>query len=732
MFYGKSNPIETIKEHTDKLIINLKRLKKIYGKRISQIIDMSEERFWQLMEIICKYHDVGKVFSGFQNEIRKKIGEELIVTRFNNNVIKHEQISPMFVPVKKYNLTQEEKKLVYQAIYYHHERNIMYVDRELLNEIIEEDIRPNLEMIQKELDIDIEELKTVYLSRVEGQARIVEGNELYKEYCLMKGLLHRLDHCSSAGIDIEDDTNHEISTFVEEFMNSKKFKLNDLQNYSKENANDNLIVIGSTGMGKTESSLLWSQNDKTFFTLPLRISINAIYDRICEQIGYNYVGLLHSTALDYLDEKVNEEERNLEKEIEIMEYSKNLYQKITTCTIDQIFPFVFKYRGYEKMYATLSYSKIIIDEIQAYSPEIVAIILKGLQMIDNLGGKFMIMTATLPRIYKEKLEEMKIKFQYKEFIKETERHKIKLIDKKINEDIDEICEKSQHKKVLIIVNTINKAVEIYKQLKEKGADNINLLHSRYLLEDRNAKERSIKEFSNIENENGIWITTQIVEASLDIDFDLLYTEMSTLDSLFQRLGRCYRSREYIGKECNVKIYTQETSGVGYVYDEEIYMKSIELLKEYDNSILQEKTKIELVDKLYSKEMLEDTKFYRDFKSAFRVLDNIVDYDVSKKDAQSLLRNIDNIDVIPRCIYDINLSLFEKYENENSAQEKFILRRKINKLFISINKSNLWKLNGDINKCPYVNNKYIIDTRYDYEIGLLLEKDEDYEIDSRML
>lgn len=732
LYYAKSEPIETIKEHTNKLLINLKKLKEIYGKQIKETVSIDEERFWKLMEIICKYHDTGKVFSGFQNELRKKIGKELIVTRFNNNIIKHEQISPMFVPAKKYNLTPEEKKLIYQAIYYHHERNIMYIDRELLNEIIEEDIKPNLENIQKELDIEIQELKTIYLSRVEGQARIVEGDDLYKEYCIMKGLLHRLDHCSSGGIDIEDDTNEEISTFVENFMKTKGFKLNDLQNYSKENKDKNLIVISSTGMGKTESSLLWSKNEKTFFTLPLRISINAIYDRIYEKMKYKHVGLLHSTALDYLEEKASLEERDIEKEIEIMEHSKNLYQKITTCTIDQIFTFVFKYRGYEKMYATLSYSKVIIDEIQAYSPEIVAIILKGLQMINNLGGKFMIMTATLPRIYREKLEEMQIRFQYREFIKETKRHKIKLIDKKINEDIEEIYEKSKNKKVLIIVNTINKSIELYNQLKEKGAKNINLLHSRFLLDDRNDKERSIKEFSNRGSGHGIWITTQIVEASLDIDFDVLYTEMSTLDSIFQRLGRCYRNREYDGKECNVKIYTEETSGVGYVYDKEIYMRSIELLKEYDNTVLQEKTKIELVDRLYSKEMLEDTKFYKDFQNAFRVLDNIVDYDVSKKDAQSLLRNIDNMEVIPRCIYDINLSLFEKYEIEKNVQEKFTLRRELNKLFIPINKSNLWKLNGYITKCPYIKNKYIIDTKYDNEIGLLLEKDENYEIDSRML
>ena len=608
-YYAKSNPIETIKEHTDKLLENLEILKRTYGSKIVQAIDMPEERFWQLMEIICKYHDAGKVYSGFQNAIRKAIGEPLLPTKFNNEQIKHEQISPIFVPYKEYELTKTERKLVYQAIYYHHERaNTIHVDAELLEEIIEQDIQPNIEKIEKELQIKVPELKTTYLGMVEGQARITEFDEIYKEYCIMKGLLHRLDHSSSAWIQVEDETNDKISESVEKFMKQQKFKANDLQQFAKANQNKNIIVIGSTGMGKTEGALLWSNSEKTFFTLPLRISINAIYDRIKETIGYEHVGLLHSTAIDYLDEK------NEENEFEKIKQARNLYEKITTCTIDQIFPFVFKYRGYEKIYATLSYSKIVIDEIQAYSPEIVAVILKGLQMINNLNGKFMIMTATLPRIYKEKLEEMGIKFEYNEFIKDTIRHKIQLKESEINQDIEEIKENSKSKKILIIVNTINKAIEMYKKLKEEGIENVNLLHSRFIQEDRGEKERSIKEFSKDRNESGIWITTQIVEASLDIDFDMLYTEMSTLDSLFQRLGRCYRSREYTENTPNVKIYIKNTSGVGYIYDKEIYEKSIELLEPYNCQILKEATKINLVDKLYSKEMLQETEFYKKFKT----------------------------------------------------------------------------------------------------------------------
>ena len=726
-YYAKSNPTETIKEHTNKLLENLEILKRTYGAKIVQVIDMSEDKFWQLMEIICKYHDVGKVYSGFQNVIRKAIGEPLLATKFNNEQIKHEQISPMFVPYKEYKLTKKERKLVYQAIYYHHEReNIIHIDEQLLNEIIKEDIEPNIEKIENELQIKIPELKTTYLGMVEGQARITEFDDMYKDYCIMKGLLHRLDHCSSAWISVEDETKDEISKFVEEFMKKKNFEPNDLQQFSKANQNKNVIVIGSTGMGKTEGALLWSNHDKTFFTLPLRISINAIYDRIKETIGYEHVGLLHSTAIDYLDDK------NEENEFEKIEQARNLYEKITTCTIDQIFPFVFKYRGYEKIYATLSYSKVVIDEIQAYSPEIVAVILKGLQMINNLNGKFMVMTATLPRIYKEKLEEMGIKFEYDEFIKDTIRHKIQLVDSGIEEDLEEIKENSKNKKVLIIVNTINKAIEIYQKLKDEDVQNVNLLHSRFIQSDRSEKERNIKEFSKNRDEAGIWITTQIVEASLDIDFDMLYTEMSSLDSLFQRLGRCYRSREYCENIPNVKIYIKDTSGVGYIYDEEIYEKSIELLRPYNGAILQEKVKIDLVDKLYSKEMLQGTEFYKKFKDAFKILDNIIDYDTSKKDAQHILRNIDNIDVIPKIIYDENLDLFAEYENEKEKKKIYELKSKIDKLFISINSKNKWKLSNFITECPYIKGKYIIDTKYDKEIGLLLEADEGYSIDSREL
>ena len=384
------------------------------------------------------------------------------------------------------------------------------------------------------------------------------------------------------------------------------------------------------------------------------------------------------------------------------------------------------------MYATLSYSKVIIDEIQAYSPEIVAIILKGLEMIYKIGGKFMVMTATLPQIYKKELEKLGIEFKFNEFIKQTQRHKIKLEDKDITEDIKIIKEKAKNNKVLIIANTVNKAIELYLKLIEEKANNVQLLHSRFTYNDRSKKEEKIKKFSHQKGEYGIWITTQIVEASIDIDFDYLYTEMSTLDSLFQRLGRCYRSRQYDRQDENVHIYTKNMSGIKYIYDEEINEKSIQLLKKYDGMILEEKDKVKLVDTLYSEEMLKDSKFLKNFRSGMNVLNNLLDYQTGKREAQKLLRNIENINVIPKNIYEENIILFENYVKEKNYKERHNIKRKIDRLTIAISQSQQRKLLDRLTKNPYIDEIWIADLKYDDNVGLLLKKDEEYEEDEKFL
>ena len=122
---------------------------------------------------------------------------------------------------------------------------------------------------------------------------------------------------------------------------------------------------------------------------------------------------------------------------------------------------------------------------------------------------------------------------------------------------EEIAEESKTKKVLVICNTVKKAQETYRVL-EEYTDNVYSLHARYIKKHRKMLEKNIMQFSENRESVGIWVTTQIVEASLDIDFDILYTEMCTADSLLQRMGRCNRKGRYIPLKPNIKIYKTES------------------------------------------------------------------------------------------------------------------------------------------------------------------------------
>ena len=88
-------------------------------------------------------------------------------------------------------------------------------------------------------------------------------------------------------------------------------------------------------------------------------------------------------------------------------------------------------------------------------------------------------------------------------------------------------------KVLVVVNTVDTC---QKMAEELGMLNPICYHSRFIEKDRKAIER------NIENANLV-IATQIVEVSLDIDFDWLYTECAPPDALAQRAGRVNRYRD---------------------------------------------------------------------------------------------------------------------------------------------------------------------------------------------
>ena len=377
---------------------------------------------------------------------------------------------------------------------------------------------------------------------------------------------------------------------------------------------------------------------------------------------YKDVALLHSDSLSsYFDGTDGQfTDRNTR-----YEQAKLFSYPLTVCTVDQLFKFVYKAPGTEIFAATLKYSKLIIDEIQSYSPKIVAALIYGLSELKRMEGKFAIITATFPPVlefFMRKYGLIKDRdYIFRDFSTTmgTDRHRIALFHEEF--DFDRIAEDGYKKKVLVICNTVSKAQKVYEELSQR-TDEVFLLHSRYIRKHRNQLEKMIMDFSDNDEMTGIWVTTQIVEASLDIDFDVLYTEMCTADSLLQRMGRCNRAGKKDITDANVLIYVNYSgcmkNGKG-IYDSDIYDRSVRLLEEYNGMLFSEKDKVQYMNKVYDVDALKNTAYFQTIKrnlAKFKSLQPL-DY-TSKKDIDEDFRGIKSITVIPDRIYQENQELIE--------------------------------------------------------------------------
>ncbi|WAM31477.1 CRISPR-associated helicase/endonuclease Cas3 [Caldicellulosiruptor naganoensis] len=717
--YAKSRPEETLKEHTERLLHNLEILRQVYGEQIENIVpNKAKNVFWEMLKDVCIYHDCGKAYTPFQNVIRKSVGKEVLKTSFKND-IPHSYLSPAFVSKEVLEKYRDYKKAFIQAIAFHHERNVV-LDATLYEYIlqaIKEDLDEKRELVEKELSIKVENLNKRYYSYIAPSNMLSWWKDKDKEelliYVILKGLLVRLDHCASAHIEIEDMKRQNLKEITTRYLLKSFNNLRELQKYVLDKGDKNLIIVASTGSGKTEAALIWAGDKKVFFTLPMRAALNAMFKRLKDNIEISNIGLLHSTSFHYIVSE--EDDENLA--FSIYQGSRYFSKQLLLTTIDQIFGFPFKYKGYEKILATLAYSKVIVDEIQGYSPSIGAVILKGLEMLNCFGTKFLIMTATLPQIYEDYLLQKGISFEKAVFFSPVVRHRIKIVEKDISSDVENIISHAQKGKVLIITNTISKALELFESLRERTEMKVGVIHSQFIQKHRQIKERMIKRFEE-RYDKGIWISTQIVEASLDIDFDFLFTELSTLDSLFQRMGRCFRKREYRSEEPNVFVYTENVSGIGRVYDREIHLSSFEMIKEFDGNVILEQQKMDLVKRLYSIDNIRDTKYYKEFKETLALLDSIIDGEFNKYEVHSNLRDIFNVKAIPIRYYRKKEKLFEMYTNEKNLIAKAKIYDKISKYIVEVP---YYKVKNYISSCSYMKDIYILNLDYDCNTGIKYDR-----------
>ncbi|MDR1905573.1 MAG: CRISPR-associated helicase Cas3' [Clostridiales bacterium] len=742
---------ESLKEHVDKVLAHFDSFMSMYGNFFS-----AKEK--EVIRFVCLMHDEGKKNCEFQEKIRKKVMKW-------HGEIPHGVLSCAFLNeselIRQFG-DGDYFIVIYQAIYNHHTRNFDF-EQTNVNDYIEKELKNYL---KDEMNTELLDVKSHSYGSFD-QVNDVSSDYIYK-YFRVKGLLNKFDYAASAnesegvyaeGVEIPPcDPTQKVRAFLKNAYNAE---LNDCQKYMAENKDNNIVVIASTGIGKTEGSLLWAGEAKTFYTLPLKVSIDAIFKRLNKNGYYSNekAGHLHSDTLNFFIREIGDECHSNSKEIPetsdgfsenksafdnatlLRKRAKAFVYPMTVCTVDQLFPFVFKAPGLEILPATLSYSKLIIDEIQAYSPTILAYLVYGLKVITKMGGRFCIMTATLPPFLVESLKKENIPIEEPVFFtSDIERHRLKIIDGDF--DYEKIIESAKDKKVLIICNTVKRVQKTYGDIKNLLTDknlineenlSLELLHSRFIKEDRAKKEDAFKEAGKKEStKKGIFISTQIVEASLDIDFDELHTEMSSADSLLQRMGRCYRSRKYDKEEANVFVYFNNVyvyyNAIKSVYDKDIYNLSREFLTDYDGKIFTEKEKVKYMESVYDMKNIESTKYYKDFDDALRVVRKFTIGTYNSSEAQKYFRDIRSVMIIPMC--------FSKLFKEKNIESKLISpsRSEKNEAYgmlrdyaVAISYACYVKNRNNLDITRILDTDYYFaDFKYDKEIGLLTDTKEDDE------
>ncbi len=651
---AKSRPVETIEVHTQALKRNFDLLRRLYpGLKVD----------WDILELALLFHDLGKINSKFQNKLYKQLKLPVLEDMFPDDVeIPHGNLSAAFLDRKKLKEKFDDISLniLYQAIYYHHPRYLEDNQFDYYKRVLTTDLQPYVTALPADIPflvpVLVFDFNKYIRDRIDIHTHGDHAQDVFCRYVMVKGLLNRLDYAASAHIDVEVpncDLQEKTLAFLKE-----KGGLREIQHYLLAHQEENNVIVASTGIGKTEAGLLWIGNHKGFFTLPLRVSNNAIYKRIkYENIQFKETVLLHSDALAFMLKN----DASLEL---FSEYTRarQLSMPLTITTVDQLFKIVFKSEGFESILASLAYSKVIIDEIQMYSPEIVACIIMGLKYITMMGGKFSILTATFPEVLDSFLKQSGLKYNYQEFLLDRQRHKINLLDADIREAITEINQKGLHSKVLVIVNTVTRAQEVFALLGDM--EKKYLLHSRFIKKDRHLLEEKIKAFSD-SNDTGIWVTTQVVEASLDIDFDYLFTELSTVDGLFQRMGRCYRKRDFLDEtgEANVHVFLKNSSGVGTFIDREIFDLSKTALKKFHGNRISEKEKLAVVKDVYSLEKIKGTEYYQKIRERLNLLKVIPAYEMNRDQIDQKFRDIKSFTVIPIEIYQNHVQQIQDWINE---------------------------------------------------------------------
>lgn len=423
-------------------------------------------------------------------------------------------------------------------------------------------------------------------------------------FALLKGLLMTADWMASGAVGREDDLDAGKSvvgvapTHLEIHMRERGERLGKPFGRFKKFQTDcgkaagHVIAVAPTGSGKTEASWLWALNQveqgharKIIILLPTMVTSNSIHERLRDFFeGHGHeVGLVHSTAdLVRESETEGDEADRADVRSDVLGES-HYFRPVTVGTVDQLLvPLFHAGRWAMKTFAAAD-AAIVIDEIHAYEPHTLGLITLMIEQLAALGTRFMVMSATMPGVLKTTLKGALdsagrdgpgVTAVEDEELLKSARNTWTTCDKPLSESLlppdaqgravpspeflrlwGSRNERGEPHKILVVVNTVKRCQDLSRAFREFGFE-LSCYHSKFIFDHRSVKERRINECPP-----RLLIATQVVEVSLDIDYDILLTECAPMDALAQRAGRVNRARREVKGRVVVHHHEKESENV---------------------------------------------------------------------------------------------------------------------------------------------------------------------------
>jgi len=279
-------------------------------------------------------------------------------------------------------------------------------------------------------------------------------------------------------------------------------------------------------------------------------------------------------------------------------------------------------------------------------------------------------------------------------------HKIGLLD-----ELDLVIRDAiaNNQKILFVCNQVKRSQNLYKQLSDHYPDiSKMLIHSRFKRCKRSQLESDLKNIYNESSEACLVVSTQVVEVSLDISFDLMITECAPIDALIQRFGRINRKRtkDTIGKYKPIYVIAPpEKKSDALPYDIEVLKLTYQVLP--SGELMKEKDAQAMIDSVYFDNRFVDIDLLSVFKEGQWLIKELWHNPKS-----ALLETLD-IDSVT-CIEESDRELYETASYEEQSKLEIPVS------FRSIGYAGLDKLKTGSK--PFI----IPSKAYDEELGFLIE------------